>query len=95
LTKQQIARAVYSKCPGLSRLDARRLVDAVLEEIISALAHEGKVALRDFGAFCVLHKRERIGRNPKTGVVAPITARRVVVFRASDNMKSKVAPGGR
>ncbi len=92
VTKQEIARAVYSNCLRLSRLEAKTLVDAVLEEIISAVAQEGKVALRDFGAFSVLHKRQRMGRNPKTGAVAPITARRVVVFRTSYKLKAKVAP---
>lgn len=92
LTKQEIARAAYSICPRLSRLEAKTLVDAVLEEIIFALAHDGKVALRDFGTFSVLHKRQRMGRNPKTGALAPITARRVVVFRTSDKLKAKVAP---
>ena len=90
LTKQDIARAVYSSCPGLSRHRAKTLVDAVLEEIVSALTLEEKVSLREFGTFSVLQKRERPGRNPKTGAVAPITARRVVVLRASANMKAKV-----
>jgi len=90
LTKLEIAHAVYSSCPGLSRLQAKTLVDAVLEEIVSVLTLEEKVSLRDFGTFSIRQKRERPGRNPKTGVVASITARRVVVFRASANMKAKV-----
>lgn len=90
LTKQEIARAVYSNRPGLSRREAKTLVDTVLEEIVSALALGESVSLREFGTFSLLQKRERIGRNPKTGAVAPITARRVVVFRASNKMKAKV-----
>lgn len=90
VTKQEIARAVYSSRPGLSRREAKGLVDTVLEEIVSALTFGEDVSLRGFGTFSVLQKRERIGRNPKIGAVAPITARRVVVFRASANMKATV-----
>ena len=71
LTKREITHAVYAVCPGLSRHQAKQLVEAVLEEIVSALAIGEDVNLRGFGKFTVRQKSERPGRNPKTG-----TARR-------------------
>ncbi len=90
LTKQEIARAVYSACPRISRRQSKELIDAVLEEIVSALVAGDDVKLRGFGNFAVCQKRERPGRNPKTGVVAPITARRVVTFKGSEKLKAEV-----
>ena len=85
LTKREIAQAVYSACPGLSRRQAKELVEDVLEEIVSTLVAGENVSLRGFGKFAVRQKRERPGRNPKTGVAAPISARRVVVLRDQES----------
>jgi integration host factor subunit alpha len=90
LTKQEIAHAVYSACPGISRGEAKELIDAVLEEIVSTLVAGEDVSLRGFGKFAARQKRERPGRNPKTGVAAPIAARRVVTFKASEILKTEV-----
>lgn len=90
LTKQEIAQAVYSACPRISRRQSKELIDAVLEEIVIALVAGDDVKLRGFGNFAVCRKRERPGRNPKTGVEAPITARRVVTFKGSEKLKAEV-----
>ena len=90
LTKREIANAVYSACPGISRRQAKDFVDAVLEEIVSTLVAGEDVKLRGFGNFAVRQKRERPGRNPKTGVAALITARRVITFKGSENLKSEM-----
>ena len=90
LTRREIAQAVYSVCPGLSRDQAKGFVDAVIEEIISALAVGEDVSLRGFGKFAVREKPKRPGRNPKTGISAPISARKVVTFKASEHLKAEV-----
>ncbi len=90
LTKRELAQAVYSICPGFSRGQAKGFVDAVVEEIISALAVGEDVSLRGFGKFAVREKPERPGRNPKTGISAPISARKVVTFKASEHLKAEV-----
>ena len=90
LTRREIAHAVCSVCPGISRRQAKELIDAALEEIVSTLAFGEDVILRGFGKFAVRQKSARIGRNPKTGVGAPITARRVITFKASGNLKAVV-----
>ena len=55
-----------------------------------SLINGDDVKISSFGTFIVREKKERIGRNPKTGEEVPITARSVVTFRASNVLKSKV-----
>jgi len=83
LTRAALREAVYGCCPTLSRAEARKILDATFEEISEALLRGESVKLRSFGTFNVRSKRERIGRNPKTGVEATITPRRVLTFKAS------------
>jgi integration host factor subunit alpha len=71
-------------------LQARQIVDEVFEEILAALACGESVKLSAFGAFTPRAKRERIGRNPKTGESAMISARKVVTFRASPHLVARV-----
>ena len=54
-----------------------------LEEISDALVRGEAVKLRSFGLFSVRAKRERIGRNPRTGIEVPIKPRRVLTFKPS------------
>lgn len=83
LTRAGLREAVYSCCPTLSRAEARQILDATFEEISDALIRGESVKLRSFGSFNVRSKRERIGRNPKTGEEAPICSRKVLTFKAS------------
>jgi integration host factor subunit alpha len=84
-----LAEAVFQKV-GLPRNESAELVESVLKEIISCLEKGDNVKLSSFGSFGVRDKRERVGRNPKTGDVVPITPRRVLIFRASNIMKERV-----
>jgi integration host factor subunit alpha len=90
LTRQALCAAVFDCCPQLSRAKARELVDATFEELSEALVRGEPVKLRSFGAFVPRAKRERIGRNPKTGTEAPIRARRVISFHASPVLVARV-----
>jgi integration host factor subunit alpha len=89
LTRADLAEAVFQKV-GLPRNESAELVESVLREIISCLEQGENVKLSSFGSFGVRDKRERVGRNPKTGEVVPITPRRVLVFRASNIMKDRI-----
>ena len=88
-TRATLSDAVYREV-GLSRDESAQLVDAVLEIVAETLERGETVKLSSFGIFSVRGKTERVGRNPRTGVEAPITARRVVVFRASRKMKERI-----
>jgi integration host factor subunit alpha len=67
------------------------LVDSVFNEISKSLIDGHDVKISSFGTFIVRNKKERIGRNPKTGEEVPITARQVVTFRSSNVLKSEVS----
>ena len=88
-TRSTLSEAVF-KNVGLSRNESANLVDSVFSEILASLIKGDDVKISSFGTFIVREKKERIGRNPKTGEEVPITARSVVTFRASNVLKSKV-----
>lgn len=89
LTRADLSAAVYKEI-GLSLQECNTLVDAVIEEVCGALEKGETVKLSSFGTFSLRKKKERMGRNPKTGVEVPITSRTVLSFNASNLLKSRV-----
>lgn len=89
-TRSTLSEAVYRNV-GLSRNESASLVDSVFTEISKSLINGQDVKISSFGTFIVRNKKERVGRNPKTGEEVPITARQVVTFRASNVLKSEVS----
>lgn len=88
-TRSSLSEAVF-KNVGLSRNESANLVDSIFSEILKNLTAGNEVKISSFGTFMVRDKKERIGRNPKTGEEVPISARQVVTFRSSNVLKSKV-----
>lgn len=74
----------------LNKRDAKVLVDQFFEEVKLALEEGRSVKLSGFGNFDLRDKKQRPGRNPKTGEEIPITARRVVTFKPGQKLKAKV-----
>jgi len=89
MTKQDIINRVCNKAE-LSRAKAEEAVETVIELIKESLGAGEPVILRRFGTFQVRAKSKRMGRNPKTGEEAEITARRVVRFKSGKHFKSAV-----
>lgn len=89
LTKADIAEHLFNVL-GLNKREAKELVELFFEEIRQSLENGEVVKLSGFGNFNLRDKRERPGRNPKTGEEIPILARRVVTFRAGHKLKSRV-----
>lgn len=89
LTRADLAEAVYRKV-GLSRTESAQLVEMVLDEICEAIVRGETVKLSSFATFHVRSKNERIGRNPKTGEEVPISPRKVMTFKASNVLKSRI-----
>ena len=89
LTRADLTESVYRNI-GLSRNESSDLVEAVLEEICACLEGGEEVKLSSFGTFSVHSKSERVGRNPKTGIEAVISSRRVLSFRPSHILKDRV-----
>jgi len=89
LTKADIAEQLFEEL-GLNKREAKDMVDMFFEEIRTALEAGGQVKLSSFGNFDLREKKQRPGRNPKTGEEIPITARRVVTFRPGQKLKQRV-----
>ena len=70
------------------------MVQAFFDEVVVALERGDCVKLSGFGNFTFRDKPSRPGRNPKTGAVVPVTARRVVTFHASAKLKNAVEEAG-
>ena len=94
ITRADLVEALVRRC-GLQRPDANRLLTRMLEMMQDALVAGETVKLSRFGNFNVRAKRQRIGRNPKTGQEVPITPRRVVTFRPSQMLREFVEKGGK
>ena len=94
LTRIELSEAVYREV-GLSRNESAELVETVLNHISNALINGEQVKISAFGTFSTRNKKQRIGRNPKTGTEIPITSRRVISFKASQIIKEKVAAGNK
>ena len=89
ITRAQLGEATYQEV-GLSRNESAELLESVLSEMSTALARGETVKISSFGSFSVRQKGQRIGRNPKTGEEVPILPRKVLVFRPSQVLKSRI-----
>jgi len=89
LTKADIADRLFEEV-GLNKREAKEFVDAYFETIRAALEKGDNVKLSGFGNFQLRDKKQRPGRNPKTGEEIPISARRVVTFRPGQKLRSRV-----
>ncbi len=89
LTKSEMADKLFEEL-GLNKREAKELVEQFFEEIRICLENNEQVKLSGFGNFDLRDKRQRPGRNPKTGEAIPISARRVVTFRPGQKLKAKV-----
>ena len=89
LTKAQLADLLFDQL-GVSKREAKDMVDAYFDLISQSLVNGEDVKLSGFGNFQIRTKAPRPGRNPRTGELIPIEARRVVTFHASTKLKEYI-----
>jgi integration host factor subunit alpha len=89
LTKAQLADMLFEQI-GLSKRESKDMVDAFFDLILSSLVSGQDVKISGFGNFQIRTKAPRPGRNPRTGEVVAIDARRVVTFHASQKLKEHI-----
>ncbi|MDR0769790.1 MAG: integration host factor subunit alpha [Burkholderiales bacterium] len=89
LTKAELTDLLFEQL-GLNKREAKDMVERFFEEIRLSLENGDAVKLSGFGNFQLREKAQRPGRNPKTGIDIPISARRVVTFHASQKLKAMV-----
>jgi len=89
MTKAELVSAVASKA-GITKKEADAAIKAAVEAITEALKNGERVAIPGFGIFTVRERSARKGRNPRTGDVIEIKARKVVVFRPGKQLRDSV-----
>ena len=89
LTRIEIANFI-NKEVGISRSESSYFVDTIINEMIKALIEKKILKVSSFGTLKLRYKKERIGRNPKTGTKHTISARNTVSFIASKVLKNKI-----
>ncbi len=89
---EQVTEAIG---PGITKKDCAMVVDGFLNAVKQALTQGENIELRGFGTFKVRHRKSRTARNPRTGEPVKVPARKVPVFKASKQFRSKVAKAHR
>ena len=92
LTKAQLADLLFDQI-GLNKRESKEMVDAFFDLVSKSLVDGDDVKLSGFGNFQIRTKAPRPGRNPRTGELIPIQARRVVTFHASIKLKEQIQSG--
>ena len=90
ITKLDLVNHLNEKL-GLNKVESKELVEVFFDEIKKSLINSEEVKISGFGNFKILNKKERLGRNPKTGEPAIISARRVVTFKAGQKLRKKMS----
>ncbi len=80
MNKSQLVEAISVET-GMSKVDARKSVDAFIDIVIRTLKEDDKVSLSGMGVFSVMQRSARVGRNPRTGAQVKIAPKRVIKFR--------------
>ena len=93
MTKSELIEALARRQTHLAFSDVELAVKNVIEQMSQALAGGERIEIRGFGSFALHYRPPRMGRNPKTGQEVPISPRRVLVFRASNTLKTQINSG--
>lgn len=89
LTKAQLAELLFEHI-GLNKRESKDMIDAFFDLIGDSLVNGDDVKISGFGNYQIRTKAPRPGRNPRTGELIPIKARRVVTFHASHKLKAQI-----
>ncbi len=94
MIKSELVQLIAERNPHLYQRDVEHVVNAILEEIVGALAQGDRVELRGFGAFSVKSRPARMGRNPRTGETVMVDEKHVPFFKTGKEMREKLNGGG-
>src|SRR6202048_1596288 len=90
MIKSELVQRIAEHNPHLYQRDVENIVNAILDEIVAALARGDRVELRGFGAFSVKHRPARAGRNPRTGAHVPVDQKSVPFFKTGKEMRERL-----
>lgn len=89
MTKADLVEKIAEKA-NLTKANAERSLNAFIDAVEDVLVKEGKLTLTGFGTFVVEERKERKGRNPRTGAEISIPAAKVVKFRPGKLLKEAI-----
>ncbi|REF86517.1 integration host factor subunit beta [Methylovirgula ligni] len=93
MIKSELVQRIADRNPHLYLRDVEKIVNAILDEIVNALARGDRVELRGFGAFSVKHRDARLGRNPRTGAHVSVDEKAVPFFKTGKEMRERLNDG--
>jgi integration host factor subunit beta len=94
MIKSELVERISERTPHLYQRDVENIVNAILGEIVAALARGDRVELRGFGAFSVKSRPARIGRNPRTGAHVAVDKKCVPFFKTGKEMRERLKRTG-
>ena len=89
MTKKDMAKAIAEEM-DLTQMQAKEIIQRVLDGITETLVQEGRIELRNFGVFEVKKRKPRKARNPRTGENVKVPAKLVVTFKPGREMEERV-----
>ena len=92
MLKSELIQRISSRNPHLYQRDVEKVVNAILDQIIEALARGDRVELRDFGVFSTRLRKSRTGRNPRTGVALSVAQKAIPSFKAAKEIRKRLNP---
>jgi len=92
MTRSELIDRLVARHPQFTAQDVDLAVKVVLDALSSALAKGNRVEIRGFGSFGVNHRLPRQGRNPKTGEIVQVPAKRSPRFKAGKDLRERVGP---
>lgn len=90
MTKRDLIDEVNKRFPHLSRRDSEVIVNSIFDSMVSAMEQGERIEIRGFGSFVVKHRRAREGRNPKSGAMVSVAAKRVPFFKVGKELRLRV-----
>ena len=90
MIKSELVQAIAERNPHLYQRDVENIVNAILGEITDALARGDRVELRGFGAFSVMNRPPRTGRNPRTGAKVEVEEKWVPFFKTGKELRERL-----
>ena len=90
MIRSELIQKIADENPHLYQRDVEKIVNAIFEEIIDALAGGDRVELRGFGAFTVKQRDARVGRNPRTGEQVQVDEKHVPFFKAGKLLRDRL-----
>lgn len=93
MIKSELVQKIAEQNQQLYQRDVENIVNAILDEIVAALARGDRVELRGFGAFSVKARQARVGRNPRTGEHVSVDDKVVPFFKTGKEMRERLNKG--